>query len=402
MSEPDNQQKKTPLQAQDKNSIIEHLNEEHQSELIGFAQLYLQETPNLAVEIPNSAVDDIEQVNITEIYQQGIDLQVVTPSSFFNDRSKSCSNRPANTQPTLLFIPFSQAISNITQLQEQYIVLMQQVDKLRGKDSIKLTQQKFTVQSKGMVTDNMLRLVLATDESVLQYADAPGYAYLFDLTTHADELTHKLTREHCYYTLRKVFSENVSLDSKLTVDTAENQPITVWIDVYLHKDATNNTLTSGGLWATSLQVGDVVHSKREFPENLEHLHQGQSLLIADETSLPTISRLLEIWQNPLPPIVINITNEQADQAYLQQAKLAGTATAQALTLIPIVIHGSQDHLAEKIDTAIANFLAKNPITIDKVWGAMEAQTTKKLRRLLRDRLELSRTDCVLKVYWRTT
>lgn len=377
MSEPNNRQQKTILQAQDKHSIIEHLNEEHQSELIGFAQMYFQE-------IPQSVADDIEQVAITQIYQQGVEMQVTTP----------------NNPPTSLFIPFSHAISDINQLQEQYINLMQQVDNRRGKDTIKLTQQNFTVQSKYLVTDNMLRLVLAADNSVMQYADSPGYAYLFDLTTHADEFNHRLAREHCYYTLRKVFTNDVCSDNEITVDTEENQSTTAWIDVYLHKDQTSDTLTSGGLWATSLQVGDVVHSKREFPESVEHLHEGQSLLIADETSLPTVNRLLEIWQNPLPPIVINITNEQADQEYLQEAKLA--PTAKALTLIPVVIDGNQDHLAEKIDTTIANFLAKNPITIDKVWGAMEAQTMKKLRRLLRNRLGLSRTDCVLKVYWRTS
>lgn len=372
MSEPDNIQQKTILQVEDKHSIIEHLNEEHQSELIGFAQMYFQETPKLVA-------DDIAQVGITQIYQQGVDLQVIV----------------LNSQPKSLFIPFPQTISSITQLQEQYIALMQQVDKLRGKDSIKLTPQNFIVQNKYRVTDNMLRLVLGADDTTLRYANSPGYAYLFDLTTQGEKLNQKLAREHCYYTLRNVFTHDQADDSQ-SVSKAQS---TAWIDVYLHKDKTNNELTSGGLWATSLQVGDVVRSKREFPEKLEHLHQGQALLIADETSLPTVSRLLEIWKNPLPPIVISITNEQADQAYLQDAKLA--PAAQALTIIPIVIDGNQDHLAEKIDIVLADFLAKNPINIDKVWGAMEAQTTKKLRRLLQKRLTLSRTDCILKVYWRT-
>lgn len=362
---------KTVLLAEDKTSIIEHLNEEHQNELISFAQLYLpKSTPSKTL--------PVEQALITQIYHQGMDVQV----------------EMTDNEPMTIFIPFPQIITRIDELQHQYIALKQRADKQLGKDSIKVTEQIFEVQSKYRVSDNMLRLVLSTDEGVLRYRQSPGYAYLFDLTTNAS-LEQKLSRHHCYYTLRKVIASREH--------QVNPERVTVWVDVYLHEDKTQNALTSGGLWASGLRVGDQVRSKREFPERVEHLHEGQTLLIADETSLPTVARLLEIWTNPLPPIVISITNESKDQEYLKDAQIS--KAAQDLTILPLVTGGNQERLAEKIEGVVADFLSDKALSarsvkIDKVWGALEAKTTKKLRRLLTTRLALTRTDCILKVYWR--
>ena len=130
--------------------------------------------------------------------------------------------------------------------------------------------------------------------------DEAGYAYLFDLAHNITALningnSDSPARAHCYYTLRKAWQTS--------------DGVRAWVDIFLHGD------TSGGNWARSLRAGDTVMSKREFPEKTAHLREGQALLIADETSIPTVARLLELWDNPTPPLVIFVTQDAADQAY---------------------------------------------------------------------------------------
>lgn len=47
-------------------------------------------------------------------------------------------------------------------------------------------------------------------------------------------------------------------------------------------------------------------------------------------------------------------------------------------------------------------LQQHPHKIDHIWGGLEATTTKKLRLLLDELLQLSRDNSVLKVYWRAS
>ncbi len=353
----------TPIESAEKPQIIAHLNEEHQDELIGFAKMYLNnnKTNNKRNQESISVDMIIEQVDIVEIYQQGVELTV---------QRQGADN-------TTIFIGFPTPINNMEELQYQYIALMQQLDKQQGKDTIKLTKQTFQIVETVKVTANMLRLVLSAP--VDTPTDKAGYAYLFNLQKNDLPISETVQRQHCYYTLRKA----VRSDDKTTA----------WVDVYLHGD------TPAGNWASSLQAGDSITSKRELPEKIEHLTTGQTLLIADETSLPTVARLLELWQNPMAPIIINITNQHVDQDYLQKIEVSDTFISQ-MTVLPLIIEHTQDNLADKIDKLLSGFLLTNPIEIDKVWGAMEATTVKKLRRLLQKRLGLSRSDCVLKVYWR--
>ena len=168
-----------------------------------------------------------------------------------------------------------------------------------------------------------------------------------------------------------------------------------WVDVFLHGD------TSGGLWAESLHIGDHVVTKREVPERIEHLHRGQALLIADETSIPTVARLLELWDNPLPPLVLSITQDESDQDYFAQVKMNAKILGD-FTVVPLVTGkvNAGRGLASLIDNELGHYLAYQNIVIDKVWGALEANTAKALRGLLKQRLHLERCDMVIKVYWR--
>ncbi|WP_420229087.1 SIP domain-containing protein [Psychrobacter sp. ER1] len=167
--------------------------------------------------------------------------------------------------------------------------------------------------------------------------------------------------------------------------------------------------TPGGNWAAALQAGETVVTKREFPEKVEHLRDGQAVLIVDETSMPTAARLLELWNNPTPPLVICVTQDADDQSYFDTVKMRSCLNCDTenssnnyFTVLPIVTNqpNSGAELATLIDRELGDYLTNNPLKIDKVWGALEANTAKALRPLLKDRLDLSRTDVVVKVYWR--
>jgi len=401
----------TPLNAPELKDIISHINEEHIDELLGFLIAF---TP-----ISTAELDNIE-VQLTTVYAEGLELQVQPK----NVESQSVNAQNHTVQNQTFFIAFPAAITHPDELQVQYIALKQRADKKLGKKTIKLIKQTFTVENRYKVSENMLRLELSMPElsnndplnkqpSSVPINDA-GYAYLFDLAhnsaannsvTTGIEDNARSARAHRYYTLRKAWQTPTGIQA--------------WVDVFLHGD------TLGGSWAQSLQVGETIITKREFPEKVDHLRDGQALLIADETSMPTVARLLELWENPTPPLVVCVTHNAADQRYFDNVKMRSgigidinssinnstesnnerainNTVKDNFTVLSIVIDQqcSGQHLASLIDHTVGNYLTDQPIKIDKVWGALEASTVKALRPMLRERLDLSRAEVVIKVYWR--
>ena len=377
-------------------NIIAHLNEEHLDELLGFIGVF---TPLSLNELDNM------DVQLTAIYSEGITVQV---------QPKNQEQQPTDSQDKPLydqtfFIAFATPITEPNELQTQYILLKQRADKKLGKKSIKLTKQTFIVQDSYRVSKNMLRLTLdvpalslpalsENDPSNTNPTSIPmneaGYAYLFDLEHNVIASNHinsgikdssHPARPHCYYTLRKAWQNSDGLQA--------------WVDVFVHGN------TPGGNWATALQAGDTVITKREFPEKVEHLRDGQALLIVDETSMPTAARLLELWDNPKPPLIVCVTQDAADQSYFDDIKINHDVKGSIdgnFTVLPIVIGSinSEQSLATLIDSRLSDYLTEHPLQIDKVWGALEASTVKALRPMLRERFELSRAEVVVKVYWR--
>ncbi|PKG34242.1 MULTISPECIES: siderophore-interacting protein [Psychrobacter] len=377
-------------------NIIAHLNEEHFDELLGFLGVFTSLSLN--------ELNNID-VQLTAIYSEGIEVQV---------QPKNQEQQPTDSQNKTLydqtfFIGFATPITEPDELQTQYILLKQRADKKLGKKSIKLTKQTFIVQDSYRVSKNMLRLTLdvpalslpalsENDPSNTNPTSIPmneaGYAYLFDLEHNVIASNHinsgikdssHPARPHCYYTLRKAWQNSDGLQA--------------WVDVFVHGN------TPGGNWATALQAGDTVITKREFPEKVEHLRDGQALLIVDETSMPTAARLLELWDNPKPPLIVCVTQDAADQSYFDDIKINHDVKGSIdgnFTVLPIVIGSinSEQSLATLIDSKLSDYLTEHPLQIDKVWGALEASTVKALRPMLRERFELSRAEVVVKVYWR--
>ena len=377
-------------------NIIAHLNEEHLDELLGFLGVFTSLSLN--------ELNNID-VQLTAIYSEGIEVQV---------QPKNQEQQPTDSQNKTLydqtfFIGFATPITEPDELQTQYILLKQRADKKLGKKSIKLTKQTFIVQDSYRVSKNMLRLTLdvpalslpalsENDPSNTNPTSIPmneaGYAYLFDLEHNVIASNHinsgvkdssHPARPHCYYTLRKAWQNSDGLQA--------------WVDVFVHGN------TPGGNWATALQAGDTVITKREFPEKVEHLRDGQALLIVDETSMPTAARLLELWDNPKPPLIVCVTQDAADQSYFDDIKINHDVKGSIdgnFTVLPIVIGSinSEQSLATLIDSKLSDYLTEHPLQIDKVWGALEASTVKALRPMLRERFDLSRAEVIVKVYWR--
>ena len=387
----------TMLNSEYKHRIIEHMNEEHFEDLMGFIK---------AFSLLSNVCSKQHDIKLLDIYSEGFSLQV-------------SEQTPSSTQSKLhsktYFMRFPTPLSDIEDLQYQYILLKQQADKKLHKKSIKLTEQLFHVEQGFAVTENMYRLVLTLPQNNAVSSQSlpvtePGYAYLFDIghnypfsidngdanvssnsddsgNSHSNDQSGSTTinskRLHRYYTLRKAI---------LDPQTGQNQ---AWIDVFLHGE------TLGAQWLAAVNSQKTVKTMREVPEKVAHLNQGQALLIADETSIPTVARLLELWQNPIPPLVIYITQQASDQEYLQHREV-NELIDDKLKILPVVI-GDMDQgqpLAQLIDSTIEDYLAQHPIVIEKVWGAIEVNTSKALKALLKQRLKLDRTDMIIKGYWR--
>lgn len=394
---------KTPLDIADKALFIDHVNEEHQDELAMFIHAFTK-----------ASLSDDSVTSIVELYSDGMLLTVTT--SHMTQTTVSGAPYPAPQY----FINFVTAIDASTSLQAQYIALLQTAATKLGKRTIKLREQFFTVIDGYYASPNMYRLVVsAPDNTPLNQA---GYAYLLELNPDLSSVSPALKTSKSENSASAMSKSMASTSVSSQQDSAENiestdktqsvqryytlrkawqdpksQSIHAWIDVYIHGS------TPGGNWARSLDVGMPIKSVREYPEKLDHLNEGQCLLICDETALPTVANLLENWQNSMPPLVIAITNDAKDIRYLQDLTLStvlGNKERFIQKHLLSIVNTATTTLADQIMTTLNTRLAMSPIKIDKVWGALEAKDIKSLRPKLKSTLGLSRQDMMIKVYWR--
>lgn len=371
---------KTPLAIADKAIFIHHLNEEHQDELAMFINAFT-----------SASVGEYDIVSITELYPDGLLLDVMTMNRYQNNSnalkdSSSTDDSLAENISSInhqYFINFFVPISDAETLHEQYIALLQSSATKLGKRTIKLHEQHFSVIDGYYVSPNMYRLVVTAPDNIP--LNHPGYAYLFELNSDILSTLNKDKPLQRYYTLRKAWRDPIS------------SSVQAWIDVYIHGD------TPGSNWARSLSCGMPIKTVRDYPEKIEHLFEGQCLLICDETSLPTIANLLENWQNPLPPLVIAITEDPKDISYLHTLNLCQHLGHDEHFLQDNLLHiikTPTTEIPEQIISLLHARLTTLPLKIGKVWGALEAANIKSLRQQLKATLELSRQDMVIKVYWR--
>lgn len=372
---------KIPLDVADKTLFIDHVNEEHQDELAMFINIFTK-----------ASIREDSVPSIVELYSDGMLLALTS----IDNNQTDPENAAHSTEQ--YFVHFTSPVVGAASLQEQYITLLQRAATKLGKRTIKLRDQFFTVMDGYYASPNMYRLLVTVPDNTP--LNQPGYAYLLDLNasfaaskldsgersvSNNGDNTDEFQGVYRYYSLRKAWQD------------ADSSSVHAWIDVYIHGD------TSGGNWAKSLDTGMKIKSVREYPEKLEHLTDGQCLLICDETSLPTVANLLENWQNPLSPLVIAITNDSKDINYLYDITLSERLSKDERFRQDNLLHiinTPAAALTEQIMTTLNSRLTTTPIKIDKVWGALEAANIKSLRPQLKSVLELSRQDMTIQVYWR--
>ena len=365
---------KMPLPMVAKIKFMNHVNDEHQDELALFVEAFA-----------DTKLSNDMAVVVAEVYSDGLLLEasVQNVEALPNHKVEMLSDGISQ-----FFIEFENVIDETITLKSQYINLLQVASKKLGKQAIKQQERYFTVIDGYYASPNMFRLVVAAPaDTPLNHA---GYAYLFEMNAEVSishESTNASEKLQRYYTLRKAWQD------------AETQQIQGWVDTYIHGD------TPGGNWARAAQAATQLKSVRDYPEKIAHLNEGQCLLICDETSMPTVANLLENWQNPIAPIVIVVTNDDADTAYLQDIELSQTL-AQIDNFkqdnIVHILNTPDINLPDAIVSAIDKCLENRSIYIEKVWGALGAADAKILKRQLKTKFDLSRQDMVMKVYWRVS
>lgn len=362
--------KYTPIENVDKKiDVIDHINDDHLSEVLSIARGYTD-------------FKHITSAKLIDIYEEGMLMSV-----------------SAETGTTESFIPFLLK----GDLEENVLYLAFNAMVKLGESPISNKKQYFEVLETKMVSPNMIRLIVKSALSLP--FDQPGYAYLLSLSKleampqNIKQDSEKLSkiRQWLYklflWRVRKMSSQ-ARLERMLAFakdtryytlrEAHQSQPDQGQydighIDIFIHGD------TPGGLWAKSLNPGDIIRSISETPERCDHLSEGQVVMIADETSLPTVLALLARWTNPISPYIISVTRDAADQAYLPDERVPDVSK---LFRLP----------AQDVGATVITLLQTLP-QLDAAWGAIENLEARAIRKYLRDERKLSGRYNRVKAYW---
>lgn len=367
--------KRTPIEdINHKMDIMEHVNQDHVEELIALTQDYIG-----SIDIASSVIKDI--------YQEGALVEVL-------DAQQSQSE---------VFIPFQLD----GDLEEQILYLAYAAMIKQGKDLGNNRSQFFEVISNQALTKNILRLEL---KSAMPFtANSPALAYAFSLKTlekvpdkpkksespkqsklnnfinrfflwlmkhlsskNRRRLLESMNKGTRYYTLRKTWK---SAEQAEFFDRG-------YVDIYLHGS------TPGSEWARRLKAGDVIRSQNEAGDKHENLHQGQVILVADETAYPALAGILEQWQNSQAPHIFILSSQEADQAYFEDDFFP-----ESSQVTRIVCDYKQQ--GEKVIESL-----KAVTNIETAWGALENESAKNIRYYLRNERQLKGKSNRIKAYWR--
>lgn len=362
--------KYTPIDNIDKKmDIIDHINDDHISEILSIVRGYTD-------------FKQIDSVKLIDIFEEGMLISI--------NANNGCEER---------FIPFLLK----GDLEENVLYLAYNAMVKLGESPIGSKKQYFKVIETQAISLNMTRIIVKSTASFPE--NQPGYAYLLSLKKleripqKAQKDSKKLSKIKQW--LYKLFLWRVKkLPSEQRVErmlafakntryytlrkacksTGESNIFDIgYIDVFIHGE------TAGGIWAKNLKQGDIIYSISEMPERCDGLDNGQAVLIADETSLPTVVALLENWKNPISPYVICITQNITDQEYLPDSIVPDP---QKLFRLP----------AQNTGQDVVTLLQSIP-EIDTAWGAIENLESRIVRKYLRDERNL-RGECNrVKGYW---
>ena len=96
-------------------------------------------------------------------------------------------------------------------------------------------------------------------------------------TQKRQKLIESMNKDVRLYTLRKAFA-----------DSSNHEDLHFgYIDIFTHGSS------PGSQWVQQLSAGALISSRTETDDKHEHLHEGQAVLIADETAFPALAGILD-------------------------------------------------------------------------------------------------------------
>lgn len=326
--------------------IIDHLHQQHVDELLLVAQFY-------------SGEENITGVSISDIYHEGVLLEIVTSS---------------NTKE--IFVAFT--LTGETEENLRHLLYNALVSQKKSAGANQ--KHYFTVTGKQQISRDFIRLLVNSQSPLPEYY--AEYCYGFSLgnekpagqqpSADPENLNKDKYKDVRLYTLRKSFR---SSPSSSFPDQGE-------IDIFTHENS------PGSQWAVSLKEGDVIFSCMEKAFRHDYLQQGEVVLVADEAAWPAAAGILEHWTNASAPTVIIISSNDDNQAYFPSDLLPAAGKVRRVIC---AVDGQGEKVIE---------LLEKIAPVDAVWGAMEADVAALIRHYLRDQRGLTGRQNYLRGYWK--
>lgn len=321
--------------------MIEHVNEDHQKELLLCLKAFLN-------------VHNATHANILQIFPEGFEVKT-------------------DIQSQSLFIPFINQEGPHEALRATVQAAIAKVGV-----SNKPKQHEFAVIDVQFPSANFCRLELAAGKLPNEFW-IPGDAYRFQLkqpgTVNTPESETKQSDVKPSQVPQRAY----------TIRHADGQSI--WVDVFCHKTPTG-AISQGSAWVQSHLPGDKITLSGGRREHFPNFEVGATLLVGDETGLPTIAALLEQWDSHYPLHVMIEIGDEEEQAYLNHLSLP------TQTQIHWIQRGSV--AGQALIEAVAQF--DQPV--HAAWGALEGNAAKQIKADLCERHHLERDQCRVGGYWK--
>lgn len=353
------QTNRKPLLHEEAIFTMQHVNEEHIPELLHCVQAFGRRPQG----------EELRHAEITQLFDDGVQVEIT------HQHGKST-----------LFIPFSTgSTANTSPLHPDDLhdnlhrALRQTVIDAQKKLGISTTTRlaHWTVSARRELTANFHRITFELGKDDRSDWSA-GYAcrFVLDDTDTNKPATELPSRP---YTLRRV-----------TEKYAE-------VDVFCHQDAQTQVYSAGSTWARELNIGQQVAILGGRQESFPDFSRGHTLLIGDETALPTIAALLETWAYEQPVRIILQVNDPAEQRYLDDVCLPAQSHVSWIPKSSATIGTAEslDHLG-----TLASVCEAIDLPICAVWGATEGKLALQLRKQFKEQYQLSKEQCRVIGYWR--
>lgn len=360
---------KTPIiNRNEKLDIMDHLNQDHQEELLVVANYYGKQ-------------GEYTQAIIEDIFEEGVVLSAIVLG-----------------QSEKIYIPFSIEGS----LEERilylaYYVLTKQGESLRGS-----RKQFFQVNAKSAPSNNILRVEVKSITPLPEYYAGYTYGVVLKKISNPKALDTTIKKKgffarifnHIFIGLLRILNSKnrVKLIEAMNKDirlytlrfsrkNEQHQVTNGAIDVYFHGDS------PGGSWVRQLKEGDIIVSRTEVADKHEYLRQGKNVLIGDEAAFPALAGILELWDNPEPPIVMALMNDEVEKKYFQNILMPKGTDFRTI----VYKNKKQSDLVIKELERLDH--------IDGAWGGFERDEAKKVRHFIRNTLSIDGMKNHVKGYW---